>query len=781
MNKSVQFSMKKLEFHLILEALENFAVNDKTKKLITELSPISDVNDLNLELDRTDEALMITTRIDFAQIYLIRDITDILKRLSIKAILSGAEIYEVHNLLRTVKGNNQLLTILHKENIETKYFEELVDSLFYDENIYQKITSSIDEDGSILDDASSNLRNIRSKLRNIDIRIKNKLQELLGKESAKLSQTTVSMRDDHYVIPVKAEYKNQFPGTIRDVSASNQTVFIEPLIVTQLMNEKRELKYEEKEEEERILRNLSNILSEYVEELSFTFKQIVDLDFLFAKARLAKKQDARRVNINTNHQFNLINARHPLLNVKKVIPNNVDFNKYLGIVITGPNTGGKTVLLKTVGLLSLMVKHGLLIPADEKSNVMIYDMIVCDIGDDQSIIENLSTFSSHMKNIIEIVDNVTPNSLVLFDEIGGGTDPEEGSNLAIGILSYLIKNNISFITTTHYSELKAFAFNEEKIVNASMEFNQDTLSPTYKLKIGTPGASNAFNIASKLGLKDEIVEFAKERQANSQSDVKDLIEKLEIKNRELDEETKKIQEELKTYQELTSKYNQKLSNISQKEEKIIQEAEKKAEIIVEKITQDAKKILSEIKEKQTAEQVKLHETIALKKELDNLIPEKEVIVKTPTRDVHMGDTVYVKSYDQYGEVIKVLKPKQFEVLVGNVKLKLNSGQIELVEGPIKEISKPKQSSFIKHKSVAHMSLTLDLRGERYEEAKDKLEKYFDDCIYTNIKQVTIIHGYGTGTIRTLVHSFLKNNPHVESYRFGGANEGGQGSTIVYFK
>lgn len=776
--------LKKLELDLILQELAEYGVMPITKEKILKINPLNDLKKIKTLLIETNEALSIIERLGRAPINIVSDYINIIKVAAKGGKLDGLELYETYRLYLTIRENNQHLDFLEKENISCDYYKDYVNKLYIDEYLENKIKKSIDEDGYVLDEATPILKSIRQKLRSMDARIKAKLQEIVSKEASKLSQSTISIRNDRYVIPVKAEYKNVVKGTIQDVSASNQTFYIEPIVIMELTNEKQKLVREEVKEIDKILSELSLSVGENFEILKNNFEIIGKIDFIFAKGMLAFKQDARLVNINDQHIMELRNARHPLLRVEKIIPNNISFDDYLGIVITGPNTGGKTVLLKTVGLLCLMTKCGLLIPADEDSNIMIYDKVCCDIGDDQSIQANLSTFSSHMKNITDIINMVTPNSIVLFDEIGGGTDPDEGSKLAIAILSYLIKNKISFITTTHYSELKAFAYDNELVVNASMEFNQNTLSPTYKLVIGMPGASNALSIASRLGLKKEIVDDAKMRSITANNDLKNLMIKLEKRSYKLVEEEKRVKKLEKELSETKQKYQQKLDALEKEKQVIIEKANLKAEKHLDDITLKAQIILEELKELQAKENLKPHEVIAVKKELDDLteismpVPPKPKPLK---RDIRLGDDVYVSRYDQYGNVVKVMKNGSYEVSLGNVTMVLKKDALEVIDKiPENKVPKVKIEK-TRVISSAKMSLSLDLRGERYEDAKERLQKYFDDAILTGLKQFTIIHGYGTGAIRALVQDYLKKNKNVQSFRYGGAGEGGMGSTVVILK
>ena len=644
------------------------------------------------------------------------------------------------------------------------------------------LLKALDEEGNVEDNASPKLKSLRKKLVQIELNLKQKLQEIVAKEAAKLSQTSIVLRDDRYCLAVKSEYKNHIKGIIHDTSASMQTIFIEPFIVSQMMSDKAKLQEEEKAEIHRILKELSQILLLEQPLLQENFHLIKEIDFIFAKGMLAKSYDGYRPKLNHQGRLNLIKARHPLLKVKKVIPNTVSFGDgYLGIIITGPNTGGKTVLLKTVGLLCTMIKYGLLIPADEKSDIMIFDQIFCDIGDDQSIESNLSTFSSHMTNITEIINNITPKSLVLFDEIGSGTDPIEGSNLAKAILNYLIKEKVSFITTTHYSDLKTFGFENPYVINASMEFDQHTLSPTYELKLGISGSSNAFNIAKRLGLKEEIINDAKKMAVTSDDIVRQLVLKLEKKAKQLEEQTLEY-ERLKedTYQ-IKQEYDAKVKKFEKEKQILYKKAQAEADEFVMTIKNDALQIIEEAK-KLKNDQVKLHEIIDVRHQVNNLdrdIVKEREMQNTDNSNLEVGDDVYIISYDQYGTISRILKDNQYEVSIGNMSVKLAKKELTKVKTITNQ--QPKEINFSFRKSKATISMTLDLRGKRYEDAKEALDKYIDDLVVVGLKQATIIHGYGTGVIRELVQNFLKNNKNIASYRYGGENEGGFGVTVITLK
>ena len=775
-------SINKLEFSLILDKLSEFAILPAVKTQISSLKPSSNINMLEEELTKTQEALRIIQRSMRAPLYMSCDYDKILLLLSKGAILSGKELYETVKLYETIRANVKFANHLKKDQIESQYFQMITSKLYLNESIEQMLLKTLDEEGNVEDNASPKLKSLRKKLVQIELNLKQKLQEIVAKEAAKLSQTSIVLRDDRYCLAVKSEYKNHIKGIIHDTSASMQTIFIEPFIVSQMMSDKAKLQEEEKAEIHRILKELSQILLLEQPLLQENFHLIKEIDFIFAKGMLAKSYDGYRPKLNHQGRLNLIKARHPLLKVKKVIPNTVSFGDgYLGIIITGPNTGGKTVLLKTVGLLCTMIKYGLLIPADEKSDIMIFDQIFCDIGDDQSIESNLSTFSSHMTNITEIINNITPKSLVLFDEIGSGTDPIEGSNLAKAILNYLIKEKVSFITTTHYSDLKTFGFENPYVINASMEFDQHTLSPTYELKLGISGSSNAFNIAKRLGLKEEIINDAKKMAVTSDDIVRQLVLKLEKKAKKLEEQTLEY-ERLKedTYQ-IKQEYDAKVKKFEKEKQILYKKAQAEADEFVMTIKNDALQIIEEAK-KLKNDQVKLHEIIDVRHQVNNLdrdIVKEREMQNTDNSNLEVGDDVYITSYDQYGTISRILKDNQYEVSIGNMSVKLAKKELTKVKTITNQ--QPKEINFSFRKSKATISMTLDLRGKRYEDAKEALDKYIDDLVVVGLKQATIIHGYGTGVIRELVQNFLKNNKNIASYRYGGENEGGFGVTVITLK
>lgn len=784
MNYSDQYFYHKLEIDEIIHQLIEYACLDITKEYFKSFVPMSNVDEIRIALAKVKEALGITVRYERSPIYLTMDYQHLLDIAYKGGILSGLEIYETVRLCSTIRANKRLLETLIKERFECKYFKEYVEQLYLDLPLEKMLRNAVDDNGYILDSASSTLQKIRSRLKNLEERIKAKVQDIACSKSNYLADSVIVIRNDRYCVCIKAEYKNSFPGILHDVSSSSLTAYMEPLSVAELANEKDQLRNEEKLELEKILRMLSNQIMLHTDSLKTNYEIIVELDKIFAKALLGIAYDGYAPKINTKGILKLKNARHPLLKVNKVIPNNIEFaEKYLGIIITGPNTGGKTVLLKTVGLLSLMVKFGLLIPASEDSDVMIYDHILCDIGDDQSIKDNLSTFSSHMRKMTSIVNLVTPNSLALFDEIGSGTDPEEGSAIAIAVLKYFIQNKVSFITTTHYHELKTFAYATDELVNASMAFNEDTMQPTYHLVIGKSGSSNAISIAKNLGLKNTIIEMAKQNLNEHSNQTSDLIKKIELKHQQLEAHELELLKSIQETEQLKKEYECLLAQIKTNENKIIEQAKIQANDIINKATSEAYNLLDDIKHLQN-KNIKLHEVIDAKAKIEQLNSHQQVMnVKKSDltlADIKIGNRVYLKDYQQYGNVRRIRKDKSIDVEIGNISVNVEINEIELVL----EAETNKVNNIVIERSESgskQVGLTLDLRGKRFTEALDMLEKYLDELILANIKSATIIHGFGTGTIRELVQDFCRKSKYIDSFRYGVAGEGGLGVTVITLK
>lgn len=770
-----------LEFDKIIEELKKKVRLDYNKNFLDNVVLFEDIDEIKECLEEVDEASKLIERMNQFPLYFNSDILYILDKTNKHGVLSVEELLEVGKLLDSVKNIFIYDESLSNALIDHSYFTKSIQNLVYLKSLNLRIKEIVNPFGEILDDASPLLKDIRKRIRDTEKGIQSKLQEIISKNASKLTQTVVSIRNDRYVIPVKNDYKNTIKGIVHDQSSSGETVFIEPQIICELNNRLNNLYEDEKSEIYEILRQISLQISENYYELKEDVDIIIKLDLTFGKASYGLDIKGNKVNINENGYVDLISCYHPLLKVKNIVSNNVSIGKdYQGIIITGPNTGGKTVLLKTIGLLSLMVKLGLLLPCSEESSICIFDCVYADIGDEQSIDQNLSTFSSHLKNVIEIMNNVTKNSLVLLDELGSGTDPAEGSSLAIAIFDELISKKCLVISTSHYSELKVHAFNRENIINASVEFDIKTLKPTYKLLLGIPGQSNALYISKILGLPEEVIQRAREYTYQNSSDLDISLKKLIRQTQDMDKKLKQMNQKKADLNAKLIEADKKLEEIYEEKNKILKAAEEEAKKIVSNTNQKIEDILEELNNMKLRE-VKLHEISNIKHEYKQIKENaniEEVFIQK-NEDLKIGDAVFVQTYNCSGIIIKELKNNKFSVQMGNATISIDKANLKKVNKVNNEIVKPKKANnFVAPKTV---KMSLDLRGERYEDAAVLLDKYLDDAIYAGYKQVSIIHGFGTGVIRELVQKTLRTNKNVESFRYGGAGEGGQGATIVNFK
>ena len=774
-----------LELNVILEKCQEEAFLEVSKESILNLEPINDIELLNYKLDEVDEAYILLERMGKFPIHIKSD-TDInylLTKIHKNGVLEATELSEISNLLDTLRDINIYKGKLEDNKIDFTCFENKTKEIEYFKDLNIKIRKIVTPYGEINDDASPMLRQIRKRIKDIEKNIQNKLSEFLQKHGDKLTSPNISMRNDHFVIPIRTDFKNHIKGIIHDQSSSGETTFIEPQIVLELNNELNRTKEDEKKEIYNILRSISLEIDNYYDSLVYSNNIIIDLDVIFAKAKLAKQLNCSRPKINNQGIVDLIKCYHPLLNVSKIVSNNVSLGKtYKGIIITGPNTGGKTVLLKTVGLLSLMVKYGLLIPCDKNSEIAIFDNVFCDIGDEQSISQNLSTFSSHLKNVIDIMDNVTNNSLVLVDELGSGTDPVEGSSLAISIINHLLSINCDIIATSHYSELKLYAYNNDKLINASVEFDVETLKPTYRLLIGVPGMSNALKIASTLGLRNDIINNAVQYVSEKNDNLSVMLDKLVNQSTELDNKLKVIEQEKEELSKLIQLQKDEVEKTRIERDKIILKANLEKDQIIQKAKNELEDMVYEISSLKS-KSIKPHEISDLKHKIRTLGNEDLELTNDDTEfKIEIGMSVFVKGYNSYGTIIKELKNDKYEVQIGIASVKVGKEDLQKDNNPKinnKNTIKPNNNTVINIKK--NVSSKLDLRGLRYEEAEDLIDKFLDDAIYAGLQSVTIIHGFGTGTIRKLVHSKLDRNKYVSEYHYGGQGEGGQGATIVNFK
>ncbi len=773
--------LKILEFDRIISRVQSFATLDATKRALEHLELSEDWESVTKMLSEVDEATILIQRMGRFPIYFQAPIDEILKKIHKGGTIVPEELVAVGLFLDTVKANHLYWEKLENNNISAPYYEQHLESWLYVKDLNLRIKQIVNPYGEIQDDASPAMKSIRRQARDIDKRIQQKLQELLVKESSKLTQAVISMRNDRYVIPVKNDYKNAIRGIIHDQSASRETVFIEPLVVNELTNALKELALQEQEEVARLMREMSLAIDEYHDDFMKTYEDIVQMDVTFSKADYALTLHATKPELSKDGVMKLVGCYHPLLNVSNIVKNNIEIgSSYQGIIITGPNTGGKTVLLKTIGLLSLMVKAGMLLPCSESSLIPLYSGIYADIGDEQSIHQNLSTFSSHLTNVTQIIHHADRHSLVLLDELGSGTDPIEGAALAISIFDALIAKKCHVVATSHYSELKLHAYRTDHIINASVEFDEETLQPTYKLLIGVPGMSNALKIAKRLGLPSDILEAARDYSFKKSDDINRILEQLVHESHELELKLKEASALIATYQANLATLEQEKRTFQANQDKLMLQANQKAKKLIEQSMMEVNELLDELKSKKN-QNVKLHEIADLTHRIRSLEDQTiESGMMDEDHELAIQDQVFLKKYQCYGVIQKVLPSNKFEVLVGNASMKVDRSDVvyaQVVAEPTERVKTSTTVVGVKGRA----SSTLDLRGKRYEEASVLIERMIDDAVYANFNQISIIHGFGTGVIRKLVHEMLKQSPHISEFRFGGANEGGQGITIATIK
>ncbi len=789
-------SLRVLEYEKIKDRLKEQCTTFLAKNLVDNLFPNTEIVKIQKMLDETEEAYKMILRAGRPPLSEIEQVDDYLKRSSIGGFISP---YGLIQISRVLKVSRELKTYIlsQKENLQTEFniLEEIANKTVILKSIEDIIDNAILSEDEISDNASGKLRDIRRKIRVKNDSIKDKLNSILNSLSNKkyLQDNIVTMRDGRYVIPVKAENKSNVAGIVHDVSSSGATTFIEPLAVVELNNEIRELEIEEQKEIERILMEISQFVSQNVESIKTNQQAIAHLDFIFAKAKLAIDLNASKPELNNNGYLNFKKARHPLLE-GNVVPIDIYIgDEFNTLVITGPNTGGKTVTLKTVGLLTLMGQSGLFIPANEGSNLAVFNYIAADIGDEQSIEQSLSTFSSHMKNIIQILNEVNENSLVLFDELGAGTDPVEGAALAMAILNELRSKDIRTIATTHYSQLKIYALTTEKVKNASMEFDVETLSPTYKLLIGLPGKSNAFEISKRLGLPDNIIENAKELMSKENIEFEEVLKSIDRDRKIIESDKLEIENLKSTLKKLEKELELERKKMLEERENILIEAKQSALKILADANRQADDVVKEIREiffeLDREKQNKIRE---VKKDLSASISNieqqineanKQVQRNKPIKKVKIGQTVKVNNINQTGTVLTLPDEKgNLDVQVGIMKISVNISELSSTDEDI--ISEQKFQKKLNKRTLTkskHIKKELDLRGYDIENAIMEIDKYLDDAYLAGLDEVYIIHGKGTGALREGVRSYLNRNKHVESMRYGEFNEGGDGVTVVKLK
>ena len=785
MNSKIE---KVLEFSKIRTQLAEYATSEKGKQMIKELPIEVDAKAIQHKIEETTDGVELLRLKQGIPIPRLKDISFALKRLELEAGLNGRELSDILRVLTTTHEVERFFEKVEEEEIALKRVPRLVEKLESIPEVTSELEASIREDGYVLDSASPTLHGVRVGIQKTEQDIRRQMdQYLTGKNSQYLSDTIITIRNDRYVLPVKAEYKSVFGGTVHDQSSTGQTLFMEPQAVVNLNNKLREYQIQEKREVERILWELSQKLMPYTNSLHQNHYVLARLDVVNAKALYAHELRATEPIIDANKYVALWQAWHPLLEREKAVANDIILGEeYQAIVITGPNTGGKTILLKTVGVIQLMAQMGLYIPAGENSRVGVFTEIVADIGDEQSIEQNLSTFSSHMSNIVSILKQINDKSLLLIDEIGSGTDPQEGSSLAIAILDYIASKQSYVIASTHYPELKAYGYDRPKTINASMEFDGDTLQPTYQLLLGVPGRSNAFDISKRLGLPSIIIDQARGLLSEEDQDLNAMISDLEQKRRRAQRDADKMRHQLELSTQLLEDLQRETEQFQANKARLLEEAKERANTLIEQSQDDADKILSEIRELQLRSKqstVKEHEMIEKKTALKDLkheqaLKKNKVLRKEKAKKaLQVGQSVEVLSFGQRGTLVEKVNDKEWVVQMGIIKMKIAVEDLS----PIAEAQEAKQQVIVKSARASHVSSELDLRGKRYEEAMKDLELYLDAAILANYPRVTIIHGRGTGTIQQGVHKVLRSHRSVASFEFAPMNTGGNGATIVTFK
>lgn len=789
-------ALKTLEYIKIRDKLASHAISPMGKEKCNELLPLCDLKSIVKEQKETTEAVNMALKKGRLPLGGIKDIRTQLSRATAGGTLSIEELMAVGEFLyvcRKVKNYSKQENKADSFPVLEDYFN-IVQTI---NNVENEITRCILNEQEISDEASIGLKNVRKEIRNANGSIRDKLNSIIYSSAYKnmLQDAVITIRNDRYCVPVRAEYQSSFPGMVHDRSNTGSTVFMEPTAVIQLNNKIKELQAKEKEEIEKILIKLTELVAENADVMEANLNIITHLDFVFAKSELSLKMNGSEPKFNNNGIIDIRKGRHPLLNEKEVVPIDIHLGKTFNtLLITGPNTGGKTVALKTLGLFTLMGQAGLHIPAYDSSQLAIFDEVFADIGDEQSIEQSLSTFSAHMTNIVSILENVTPNSMVLFDELGAGTDPTEGAALAMAIIQMLHKMNVRTAVTTHYSELKVYALTTDGVENACCEFNVETLRPTYKLLIGIPGKSNAFAISKKLGLPDNVIESAKEFLSNENVKFEDVITDLEISKKSVVYEQERAEQYRKEAERLKNEVEQQREKINKQKEKILEKAREEARTVYQQAKEESDRIIKELNKaaRAKASQIKLNEKRSELKEkvstMDELIEKsrkKKVAAVKPITNLKAGDSVYVISFDRTG-VAMSSPDANGDVMVqaGNMKIKVPLTELTYYE-PKKEAKTNNVSRNISSKVRAGKSQfiasEIDCRGQNVEEGIGNIDKYLDDAYLAGLKTVTIIHGKGTGVLRAAVQKYLRKNPHVKSFRPGVYGEGEMGVTIVELK
>lgn len=782
-----------LEFDKVKAKALPYLVSAAGKRELDDLIPETELNKVELSIKETTDGVNIYRLTGGIVIPQLADISTQLKRLKMDAVLNGNELAQITKILRTSMSVKDFFAKLREQDVDMHVIEHYVDDLVTIPTITKQLVTAIEGDGHITDEASTKLHGLRQRITQTEGAIRTKMEGFTRGSNAKyLSDTIVTMRNDRYVIPVQANYRGKFGGIVHDQSGSGQTLFIEPQSVIELNNRLRQDQLDEKQEEIRILAELSAAVAPYRVDIGNNERILGHLDFINAKAQMAHSMKATLPIISAEQYVDLKQARHPLIDAQKTVANDIIIGEdYQMVVITGPNTGGKTITMKTLGLIQLMGQSGFYIPAQEESSIGVFREIFADIGDEQSLEQNLSTFSSHMSNIKAILDQADDNSLVLLDEVGAGTDPKEGAALAMSILDDLGAKESYVLVTTHYPELKAYGFDRDKTINASMEFDQETLQPTYKLLLGIPGRSNALEIAKRLGLSDSVILEAKSLISEDSQDLNAIIGDLVNQRKLARDRSEQLEHDLQEADALQTDLTAKFNRFEAEKAKMLEAAQVENNHLVAQSRKQADKIIDRLRKLELeGNQIKENQMIDAKGELNSLKVDDQRLKKNKVlqreklkHDLKAGDPVLVKSYGQYGDLIRKLGKHEWEVQLGILKMKVNETDLEKSKQAnvaAQEREREPKQRITRAVSTRETSARLDLRGHRYDQAMSEVDQFIDHAVLSNLPSVTIVHGKGTGALRKGTQEYLRSNPRVKSFEYAAPNAGGDGATLVFF-
>jgi len=784
-----EHTLRVLEFGKIISKLQDQAACALGREVAGLTYPTTDIEVAKRKQQETDEARTILQYEGNIPLGGIEDIRSYIERAGIEALLQP---HELLSILGTLQASSRLGQFLKKLRVKYPLLGELGSEIEHFESVENAISGAISAAGEVMDSASAALARVRAELRTAHARLTERMNSFIQSSQYRtaIQEPVITLRNDRYCIPVKAEHRGQVPGIVHDSSASGATLFIEPAAVVELGNKRKQLAVKEREEVEKVLAKLSAQIGEHSERIKATLTVIGLVDSIAARAKLAIIQNATMPVLNDKGMIDIISGRHPLLE-GEVVPIDVTLGKsFDAILITGPNTGGKTVSLKTIGLFTLMAASGLQVPAATGTELAVFERVYADIGDEQSIEQSLSTFSSHMNNIVRVTRGATKSTLVLMDEIGAGTDPAEGAALAKAILDYLLGKGAKIVATTHYGELKEFAYQREEIVNASVEFNPETLRPTYRLRVGIPGASNAFAIATRLGLGSDIIDAAKANIAAHTETADELIRQLEESHRIAAEERMAAKKNSTEAETLRKRYEEQLARLDQARSRVEEKARERAQAMVDvyqrKLDRTLEQLAAQNKDSRRAQD--------LKKKAENLIDQFEDKSAAPVRkepadetlprdtDLKRGTKVRIASVNQDGEIAEPPEDGKVVVLVGSMRVTVPISALRRAHGePQKEVREQSSESKMSMAKARTTSPEIHIRGMRAEAAIIELDKYLDDAMTAGMHEVRIVHGKGTGALRKVVWEMLRSHPGVDSYRLGEQNEGGSGATIVTMK